>query len=92
MKITQEVIKELEKIEQPIDFFISVSHENGKPIIVLRKVIRNNDLMKKILNCAFNDGFCITMPTFQSKLRAAATLLEKKILKRNEKGELIFNI
>jgi len=63
-----------------LDVNVIISENNNQPVIILKKVIQNKELLKNIIRCAYHDKPIIILPTFSSKLRSINSLIEKGIL------------
>lgn len=82
LQTNQQLIKG--KLEVPISLNIRVGVHNSKPCVEVRKVITDTELIKIIINSAFNEKTLITQPIFINKLNAVASLIDKGILYRKE--------
>ena len=74
-------------MEKPIlSVPVIISKKGGYPIIELRKATSNEEVMKKILSCAFHETPIIIMPQFTDKMQSISSMLEKGIIYKNEEG------
>lgn len=76
-------------IDTQIPFTVSIiaTQKNNKPCLELRRVTTDQEIIKNILMCAFDSTPIIIMPTFNNRIRAIASLIEKGILyQKKESG------
>lgn len=73
-----------------LPIFVQIYAKNDMPTLTLRTSTCNNELMKTIIEAAFNDQPLIIMPQFRNKMTSIAKLIETGIIYRNDAGELIY--
>ena len=78
-----------EKVILPLSLSVIATHKNSKPAIELRGLTTNEDFIKAIVSCAYHGNPIIVMPTFNNKLKAISSLIDKGILYQKE-GQYYF--
>ena len=69
-----------------------VKVHNDKPAIEMRVVITEPEKIKLIVSAAFHNQPIIIVPNFTYRIKSLASLLEKGIVYRDEKGEFRYLI
>jgi hypothetical protein len=73
-----------DKVVLPLSLSVIATHKNNKPALELRGLTTNEDFIKAIVTCAYHGIPIIVMPTFNNKLRALSSLVDKGILYQEE--------
>jgi len=82
--------EEINPIAYPIS--IVISERNDKPCLELRKVSTDTEIIKAIISCAFHGRPIIVQPTFNDKVKAIGSLLEKGIIYKGADGQYYFTL
>lgn len=69
---------------------VIVKEHNNKPCVELRRLIMDKELIQEIVQCAYRGIPFIIFPHFSKPLHSINTLIEKKLLYRDEEGILRF--
>lgn len=75
----------------PLFFNLIITEKNGKPALEIRKVTTEPELIKIILENAFNDKPVIAYPVFTNRLKAISVLVDKGIIYK-ETDKFYYNI
>lgn len=72
---------------------ICVSEKNNQPMIELRRIITDPDIVKAILTCTFYQSPITLLPTFTNQIKSISSLIEKGILKKtvNQDGSIDYD-
>jgi len=78
-------IKSEEQIKIPnnVSIQLHIHTKNGIPAIELRRVTQDVDIIKTVINSAFNEIPIIIFPVINDRLRAINSLVNHKIIKFN---------
>lgn len=76
----------------PLTINLHITVRGNQPVLEMRRHILESDAIKTIISCAYYERPIIIQPIFQNKFRALASLIDKGILHRDEKGEYQYNI
>lgn len=75
----------------PIQVPVTVTHLNDKPCIMLRRWLTEKDLIKEIVQKAYNNEPVVIVPHFTNRINSLNMLVEKGIIYRNqEDGQWYF--
>jgi hypothetical protein len=64
----------------PLSVSVIVTKRDGQPVIELRRLIKNTELIKLVLSCAWHDRPLIIMPSFKNKIEGVSSMLDKGII------------
>lgn len=64
----------------PIPIYITVTSENNKPMLILKKKLFEPDLFKVVISCAHHHQPVSLLPMFKNPIRSLSSLLDKGIL------------
>jgi hypothetical protein len=64
---------------------ITITTHNGKPCVFLRRKILDLNVIKPIIQAAYNDRIITVLPQFKDKLQSTASMREKGIIYYNNK-------
>lgn len=71
-----------------IEIWLTVSEKDGMPIIEMRRICKQQELVRAMAQCAINEQPIIVYPLFRNKPRSISTMVEKGILKYNSAKDI----
>lgn len=69
---------------------VSITSKHGKPAVEIRKLITDEETIKKLIWAAYHRRPLIFMPAFPDLLQSIANCIEKGILYKDEAGQYRF--